>query len=363
MQNATDLTLNQSKEHVMDVKIALIGGGNVGQSFLALLRDKQDQIIAEHKISFDLTAICDRKAGSILSVDGLSIKEVLPMLEDGQSLHDYTPEDRTCIKELDPLAVIELSRADVIVECTYSDAKDAEPATTYIQNALSRRKHVITSNKWPIALHYDKLRNLARDKGVKLLFGATVMSGTPLMEILTNPFFSSEVSEIKGALSVSTNILLDNMEQGEIFDDALKDVREKGFLEVDPKLDLEGYDATAKLIILINVLTGQQCSMDKIFREGIQNFTSKDVLNASEKGMRFRLISHAWQGEDCQWEGQVGPFKLNPEDPFYKIMGQRNALKIKNNVLGDIFIEGPGAGKKATGYAILSNMLSIYVRS
>jgi len=99
----------------MDVKIALIGGGNVGQSFLALLRDKQDQIIAEHKISFDLTAICDRKAGSILSVDGLSIKEVLPMLEDGQSLHDYTPEDRTCIKELDPLAVIELSRADVIV--------------------------------------------------------------------------------------------------------------------------------------------------------------------------------------------------------------------------------------------------------
>ncbi|MBN2432847.1 MAG: hypothetical protein JXQ27_15340 [Acidobacteria bacterium] len=345
----------------MDVKIALIGGGNVGQGFLSALRNKKEQIIDRHGISFDLVAVCDRKYGSILSSDALAIKEVLPLLEDGIGFHDYRSLDRATVKELEPISIIELSRADVVVECIHSDPEKGEPATRYCETALAMRKHVITSNKWPIALHYQRLQQIARSHDVRLLFGATVMSGTPVIDILSNNFFANEVREIKGALSVSTNFMFEAMEKGADFDAALQVPREKGFLEADPALDLDGYDAMAKLMILLNVLTTRQIDAGCILREGIRNINPRDVQTAAGQGKRYRMVAHALLNEQAEWQGFVGPHKLDEKDPLYHVSEHRNALKIRHHVLGDILLEGPGAGKLEAGYAILSDLLSIYV--
>ena len=343
----------------MDVKIALVGAGYVGQGFLALLRKKREQIQTRYGIAFQLVSVCDRMAGSLLAPTGLKITEILPILEDGGSLLDYRPAEQTCVKGLDVLTGIEMSQADVVVECTYSNLDTGEPAAGYIRQSLSQHKHVVTSNKGAVALHYRELRELARSSGVKFLFGGTLMSGTPILSVMASSFRIDEVLEIRSLLNVSTNYILGAMEQGRSYEDAQAEADEIGLLEANPSLDLEGFDAMAKLVILVNMLTGSPFSPKEVLREGITNITPKDVQLALDKGVRYKMVAHAWK-EEGVWKGQVGPFKIDAKDALYHVPMTRNAIQIKTETLGTLYIEGPGTGKKETGHAMLSDLLSIF---
>jgi homoserine dehydrogenase len=344
----------------MDLKIALVGAGYVGQGFLALLRKKRELIQSRYGIAFQLVYVCDRLAGSLLAPAGLRITDILPILEDGGSLLDYHPVDQTCIKGLDVAAGIETSQADVVVECTYSNLDTGEPAASYIRQSLSQHKHVVTSNKGATALHFRELRELARANNVKFLFGGTLMSGTPIINVMATTFRIDEVLEIRSLLNVSTNYILGAMEQGRSYEEAQAEADELGLLEANPSLDLDGYDAMAKLVILVNMLTGTPFQADQVLREGIANITARDVQLAMDKGVRYKMVAHAWR-EEGNWKAQVGPFKIDARDPLYHVPMTRNAIQIKTETLGTLYIEGPGTGKKETGHAILSDILSIFV--
>lgn len=347
----------------MEVKIALIGAGTVGQGFLAALRKKKEQLFSRYGISINLVAVCSRSAGSILAPAGLKITEILPLLEDGTGLQDFQPKDLTCVKGLDANATIDLSHADVVIEATPTDFETGEPATTIIRKALSLRKHVVTTNKGPVTLHYQELLQLARHHGVRFLFGGIVMSGTPLIDLLTRAFRADEVLEVRGSLNVSTNFILYSMEHGKSFEEAQKEARERGYLEADAEMDLEGFDPVAKLIILVNILTGGALKPDQIKREGIHNITSREIQAALDKQIHFRMISHAWRNDDGSWSGQVGPCKVGPKDPFYELQETWNAIQIRSEMLGGLFLAGPGTGRLEMGNALLTDILSIYLPS
>lgn len=344
----------------MDVKIALIGGGNVGQGFLAQLRKKREMIQARTGITFQLVAVCDRISGSLLSSSGLRITDIIPLLEDGAELAAYPTRDQACIKGLDPFSTIELSQADVVVECTYSELKTGEPASSYIRKALSMRKHVVTANKGPVALHYAELSELARANAVHFLFEGTVMSGTPVIQLLRSTLRMEEVLDIKAQISCSTNHILTELESDRPMDEILREARDWNLLEADPEMDLDGHDAKAKLMILLNVITGANTNPGFILREGIQGIGSRDIQNALSKDLHYRMIASAWKEKDGSWHGHVGPHKLNRTDRFCSLPALRSALLIKTETLGEIFLEGPGTGKLETGQAILSDLLSIY---
>lgn len=345
----------------MEVKIALLGGGNVGQGFLSVLRNKREQIFSRYGISFQLVAVCGLSAGSILSANGLRIREILPLLEDGTGLIDYQPAEIPCVKGLDANATIELSHADVIIECTYSDYETGEPATGYVRKALGMRKHVVSTNKGPVSLHYKEIKELAHANGVKFLFGGTVMSGMPVVSLFANAFRADDVLEVRAALNVSTNFILGAMEQGISPEEALKEASQRGYLESNPENDLNGYDPMAKLLILINMLTGCTLLPEQVVREGITNISTRDVQAAMERQLRYRMISKAWREPDGSWRGHVGPCKIGPKDPFYSIGESWNAIQVKTELMGEMFMAGPGTGKMETGYAMLSDLLSIYV--
>ncbi len=344
----------------MDVKIALIGGGNVGQGFLSVLRKKREAIRSRYGINFELVALCDRLSGSILSPAGIRINEVLPLLEDGKGLLDYCPQDQTLVKGLDVSAAIELSQADVVVECTYSDFQTGEPATTYIRKALAAHKHVVTCNKGPVALHFAELRDLARANDVQFRFEGAVMSGTPLISLLHNSFRVDTIQEVRGIFNVTTNFILQNLERGKNWDEVLKEAQEKGLTEINVDLDIDGHDTMAKLIILLNVLTGNPIRPEIIRCESIRQITARDIESALEKDLRIRMIGHAWREEDGSWHGQVGPHKLSLKDPFYHVRYSRNALLIRSEERGEIYLEGAGTGKLETGTTLLSDATSIF---
>ncbi|MFQ6083798.1 MAG: homoserine dehydrogenase [Candidatus Aminicenantia bacterium] len=343
----------------MEYKIGLIGCGTVGQGFLKILNDKE--IFLKEKYNFEgkVVGICDKLKGSIILPQGIDLSRLLEILDQGKRIDDYLEGSENKAEALDPVEVIEKCGADIIVEVTYTDIQTGEPATTYIKEALQRGKHVVTSNKGPVALYYSKLKELAERNNVFFRFEGTVMSGTPIFNLVEDAFVGNEIFEIKGILNGTTNFILSKMEEGMEYKEALKLAQELGYAEADPTADVEGFDALAKLVILSNVLLGGNIKPADVKREGITGISKEDVLKAKREGCRYKLIASA-QKEKKKILATVAPEKIPLTDPLAGVSGATNALTFDLDLLGKVTIQGPGAGKIETGYSILVDILNIH---
>ncbi len=143
------------------------------------------------------------------------------------------------------------------------------------------------------------------------------------------------------------------------YEDALKLAQELGYAEADPTADVEGYDALAKIVILSNVLLGGNIKPSDAAREGITSLSKDKILEAKKEGYRYKLISST-RKENGRIVASVSPQKLPLSDSLSGIMGANNALTFDLDLLGKITIQGPGAGKRETGYSILVDMLAIH---
>jgi len=344
----------------MEYKIGLIGCGTVGQGFLEILEKKKEYL--RDKINFEarVVAISDKLKGSLLIPEGINIMKTLDLLSQGKTLNEYLQGKANKPSLTDPLDMIERCEADIIAELTYTDIKTAEPATSYIKKALRTGKHVVTSNKGPAALYYRELKELAKKNNLFFRIEGTVMSGTPVFSLFENGFAGNTVKEIKGILNGTTNFILSQMEEEKMdYKKALKLAQKLGYAEANPTADVEGYDAMGKIIILSNVLLEGNITPADVKREGITSITREKVLNARKRGYRYKLIGQT-KKENGKIVASVSPQKLPLSDPLAGVMGAQNALTFDLDLLGKITIQGPGAGKRETGYSILQDMLAIH---
>jgi homoserine dehydrogenase len=256
--------------------------------------------------------------------------------------------------------MIEKCEADIIAELTYTDIKTGEPATSYIRKALRMGKHVVTSNKGPAALYYKDLSELARQNGLQFRIEGTVMSGTPVFHLFESGLAGNGIREVRGILNGTTNFILSKMEQdGMEYADALALAQKLGYAEADPTADVEGFDALAKVVILSNVLLGGSLKTTDVPCKGISSITKADVEAAKAQGFRYKLIGHA-KSENGVITASVSPQKLPLSDPLAGVMGAQNALSLETDLMGKITIQGAGAGKLETGFAILSDILAVH---
>ncbi len=346
----------------MEYKIGLIGCGTVGQGLLEILDDKGDEL--RNKLDFEpkVVAICDELKGSILVPEGINLKRLLQLLSRKKKISEYLAGKPNEAEGKDPLEIIEKCGADIIAELTYTNIKDAEPATGYIKKAFRTGKHVVTSNKGPAALYYRELKKLAEKNDLQFRIEGTVMSGTPVFSLFENGFAGNEVKEIRGILNGTTNFILSKMEEENMdYEDALRLAQKLGFAEADPTADVEGFDALAKIVILSNVFLGANIKPSEAKREGIASLTKKKIQAAKKEGFRYKLIAST-KKESGKILAGVSPKKLPLSDPLAAVMGANNALTFELDLLGKVTIQGPGAGKTETGYSILSDMLAIHRR-
>ena len=343
----------------MEVKIALIGCGTVGRGLLEILDKKSDYLKGAFDFEPKIVAISDLLKGSILVSDGIQIKKLFTLLDGGGRIDQYYGEGNTA-ELLNPLDLIEKCEADVIAELTYTDIKTGEPATSYIKKALLRGKHVVTSNKGPAALHYRDIQDLARKNGIQFRIEGTVMSGTPVFHLAECGLAGNTVREVKGILNGTTNFILTKMEtEGMDYGPALALAQKLGYAEADPTADVEGFDALAKIVILSNVLLGGSIKTTDVPCKGISAITKADVEAAKAAGFRYKLIAHA-KNEGGVVTANVSPQKLSLSDPLAGVMGAHNALSLETDLMGKVTIQGAGAGKVETGFAILSDILAIH---
>ncbi len=338
-------------------RLALIGFGNVGQGLATILRDHGQMIADRHGAEFRIVSVNTGSHGSIYNPDGFDPGMLLAAYEQyGHLNHIPAP-----YYGWDVPRVIYESNADVIVELTSSDLLSGEPAAGYIRAALRQDRHVVTTNKGPIALFYPELSAAAAERGVMLGVEGTVMGGTPLLRVGRELLATAGVSRIQGILNGTTNYILTRMADGDSYRSALEEAQVKGFAEANPTADVDGFDAAVKLVILSNLLLGVPLQMTSVEREGIRNLTSKDVVRAQKVGEVWKMVGWVERSPEMV-KACVRPIRLPQAHPLATVSGAMNAVTFVTKILGDVTIVGPGAGRVETGYAVLSDLLEIHQR-
>jgi len=336
----------------MKQKIILIGFGTVGQGLCEIFLDKNAHFLQQYDYQPNVVGVCDPRFGTCYNPDGLDMVKLLEKARAGEKFIDD-------LQEWDATALIQNGEADVVCELAFTNLHDGEPAVTHCQAALTSGKHVVTSNKGPAALVYQKMADLARENGVEFRIEGTVMSGTPVLNLAEGPLAGCSITSAKGILNGTTNYMLTEMEQGMAYEDVLKKAQELGYAEADPTGDVEGYDARAKVAILANVVMGVNMPIDQVTCKGITGITPQDIKEAQAKDCRWKLIGSV-EKTDSGVLASVQPEMVPLTHPLAGVMGATNALTFKTDLLGDVTIVGAGAGRIETGYSILTDLLAIH---
>lgn len=340
-----------------DVKLALVGFGNVAQGLAQILAEDGERYAQEYGLRFHINAVADPLKGTLFAPGGASPAELLEAARQPGGLAAL-PYDHP---DWDALEMIQVSPVDAVVELSYTNLQTGEPATTYISEALRRKKHVVTTNKGPIALHYDTLTNLARVHEVGLGIEGTVMSGTPALRMARNCMLPAGVSRVQGILNGTTNYILTQMESGMSYADALAEAQAQGFAEADPTGDVEAYDPAAKIAILARIVLETAVPLGEVERQGITGVTQEDVQQALAAGHHWKLVATAERVEG-EVRASVKPTLLPAGHPLAGVGGAANAVTFYSKYLGEVTLVGPGAGRLQTGMAVIEDLIDIFKR-
>ncbi|MFQ5440259.1 MAG: homoserine dehydrogenase [Nitrosopumilaceae archaeon] len=329
------------------MRIILCGFGVVGQSLVKLFESRSEDLYAKYGLKPRVVGVFDSK-GSAIDPSGLDLEKLVTTKKKFGTVKNYS-ETKNNWSGLDMIKNLD---AEVLIETTASNYKDAEPGMTHIITSMKKRMHVISVNKGPLALAFPSLLELATYNQVLLKFSGTVGGGTPILDYAKDSLRGERITSFAGILNGTTNYILTNMANGLSFESALKDAQNKGYVEADESLDLDGLDAAAKLVILANWIMGMKVTMPDIKCTGIRKVTSDDIKKALKKNCAIKLIA------SCDKTLEVSPKEIPLDDPLC-VNGTLNAIAFTSEHSGTQTIIGKGAGGMETASSILRDLIDI----
>ncbi len=252
---------------------------------------------------------------------------------------------------------------DPAIDTVVETMGGAHPAYDFSKAALQAGKNVVTSNKLVVAEYGVELLELAKEKGVRYLFEASVGGGIPIIKPLISDLAQNNIDRIAGILNGTTNYILTQMiENGTSFEGALREAQAKGYAEADPTSDIEGHDAARKIVILAALVSGKLISPEEISVEGITAITSADVALAGGLGYSIKLIGYSeiYGGKTLAF---VAPRLIPQGNPLCDISDVFNGILVHCDMLGDAMFYGRGAGKLPTASAVVSDIIDIAAKA
>lgn len=331
------------------MRVLLLGFGKVGGAFCDLL--------AEAGKGVTIVGVATRTHGCLFRQEGLSHETIRQFRSGRTSLkHEIELPERVSCQAMD---LIRNADYDVLIECIHSNLRSGEPALSFLRAGLERGAHVITSNKGPLIRAFDELRTLAGKKGLELCYESTVLAGTPLFSLVEEGLPLGRIEAFEGVLNGTSNYILDLMEGGSSFDEALRDAQRRGFTESDPLLDVEGWDSAAKAIVVAKAIMGAGViNLEEVPFEGIRQVTSQMLEEARRAGGRIRLVSRILrrpEGVDISVRPEILPLG----HPLSSLSGAHCGAVVVSEYLGDVAIIGPGTGPRHVAYGLLRDLLAL----
>jgi len=326
-----------SAEKVSDgapCRVGIAGLGTVGAGLIALLRGKPDFAPCGRRAQ--VVGVCARSRSSPRSFD----VSAYPWFDD-------------------PVALAVHPDVDVFVELIGGADGSAKAA---VEAALNAGKPVVTANKALIAEHGLELARLAEARGVPLMFEAAVMGGVPAVKLVRESLVGDDIASISGILNGTCNYILSEMEAtGRSFADVLGEAQRLGYAEADPVMDVGGFDAAHKIVILAALAFGGAPNFAAAEIEGIEAIELLDITLAHELGYRIKLIASAERqpGAGLGANVQVAPALVPLTHPLAQAGGALNALFLEGARTGRIFLQGAGAGAGPTASAVAADLADV----
>ena len=316
------------------LRLGIAGLGTVGTGVLDILKTHE--------------AMLTTRAGMPVQVTGVSARNKAKT-RGSHDLSDLAWFD-------DPVALATSKGIDVFIELI---GGDTGPAKDAVEKAIAAGKHVVTANKALLAHHGAALARAAEAKGVALYFEAAVAGGIPVIKTLREGLAGNSVRKLFGIMNGTCNYVLTKMaNESRDFSDVLKEAQELGYAEADPTFDVGGFDTAHKLAVLTSLAFGTEVNLANIRIEGIEAITLEDIRNAAELGYKIKLLGVAVSHEGGI-EQRVHPTLIPKGSPVSATDGVFNAVVLKGDFVGDLMLEGRGAGAHPTASAVLSDIVDI----
>ncbi len=314
------------------IQVGLIGLGTVGSGVVQILQRQADLLTKRLGARLQLARVATRHPERRREVQlpvGHVTADVLAMLHD--------PD------------------IDIVVELMGG----YEPARTYLLEAITQGKHVVTANKALLAQHGPELFQAAVAQGVDIGFEASVGGGIPIIRTIKEALVANQFLAISSIINGTTNYLLSRMsDHGLGFQEALQEAQDLGYAEADPTFDIEGVDAAQKMALLASLAFGTWVKPEEIYTEGISQITQLDIAYARELGYRVKLLALSTM-DHGQLDVRVHPALVPAESWLANVHGSYNAVSISGDMVGRTMLIGRGAGALPTGSAVVGDLVDV----
>ena len=317
-----------------NINIAVVGLGQVGSYLLNELNTKRKDI--------------ELKTGKKINVVAVSARNI-------NKKRQFKIDKKIFFK--DPFEIFNKKKVDILFEAIgQSDGISKK----IVETALKNKIHVITPNKALISKHGNDLAKLAEKNNVNLEFEASVAGGIPVLRSIKEGLATNKISKVYGILNGTSNYILTEMENSNLnFSEVLKKAQKLGYAEPgNPKLDLNGFDAFAKVRILSALAFHSKISKYKCLMEGIEKIELKDIKIANQLDLRVKLLGISELKNNKLFE-TVHPCLVSKKSYIGNVNGVMNAVIIEGKPVGESILQGEGAGPGPTSSALLSDLLSI----
>jgi len=315
-----------------DIKVGLIGFGNIGAGVVKLLRENGD--------------VVRNKVGS-----GIVLKKIADL----DITSDRGVEVDASIMTTDVNEIFNDPEISVVIELIGG----YEPAKSFVLKAIEKGKHIVTANKALLALHGDEIYAAAARKGVEVQFEASVGGGIPVITAIKSNLAANRFGGVFGIMNGTCNYILTRMTQeGADFAEMLQAAQELGYAEPDPTFDIEGVDTAHKLAVLVSLCFGTRIDFNSIYTEGITGISSLDVKFANDFGYRIKLLAIG-KLIDGQVEARVHPTMIPLHNPLADVNGVFNAIRLTGDFVGPVMFYGRGAGQNPTASAIVGDLIGL----
>ncbi len=342
---------------VITVKVLLAGFGNIGKGFVEHYLEARGVIERKYGVKVVIVGVVDSR-GAAIKPEGFSSEELSKLLWYPRgAVSNFQPYGRPGMKVPEALEEV---KPDVMVDATPSNYETGEPGVTNAFAALERGVNLVLANKSALALRFQEVMEAARGSGVKVMYKATVMAGTPFIDVLRWSLYGQEPLIVEGVFNGTTNYILNLVfDEGLSVEEALKRAQEEGYAEPDPSLDVDGWDPAAKAAIVASTL-GCYMTVHDVDRRSLLSLTDAEVEEAKKRCARIRYVAHV---DVARGVARVEPRIVDPSDPLYNLPGPLNAAKLRLWFDSTICITGPGAGRRVTAAALLSDVVAAVART
>ncbi|MBV9680117.1 MAG: homoserine dehydrogenase [Acidobacteriaceae bacterium] len=317
-----------------ELRVALIGYGNVGKAFARLLFAKRGAY------PFRIVGVHTKRHGTAYDTKGIGLQ------------FSFGPPASSAAEFLDR------SKPDVAIEITTLNPHTGEPAISHIQAAFERHLHVITANKGPIAYAYAGLRAEAQIAQVEFRFESTVMDGAPVFNTVRNNLPGVTIEGFTGVLNSTSKIVVGAMERGLSMAEGIREAQSLGVAEADAAYDIDGWDSAAKTAALANVLMDACVTPQGVQRHGIGQLTTDEAITAAKAGYTTLLVSRGERSGGTV-RLQVKPEVVPQADILATAKGTSNLLLFHTDLMGTIGTVSINPGVEQTAYGLFSDLVDV----